>query len=86
MLAREVRDYEPYEALDGGPDGLDHYRAILADLPRILAPGGAVVFEVGQGQALAVADLCETVDLKVETIRRDLGGVSRCVVAGKSSA
>lgn len=86
LLAREVRDYEPYEALDGGPDGLDHYRAILADLPRILAPGGAVVFEVGQGQALAVADLCETVDLKVETIRRDLGGVSRCVVAGKSSA
>lgn len=85
LLAREVRDYEPFEALDGGPDGLDHYRAILADLPRILAPGGAVVFEVGQGQALAVADLCETADLTVETIRRDLGGVSRCVVAGKSS-
>lgn len=86
LLAREVRDYEPYDALDGGADGLDHYRAILADLPRILAPGGAVVFEVGQGQALAVADLCESADLKVETIRRDLGGVSRCVVAGKSSA
>ena len=82
-LAREVRDYEPYEALDGGPDGLDHYRAILADLPRILAPGGAVVFEVGQGQALDVADLCEGADLTVETIRRDLAGVSRCVVAGK---
>jgi release factor glutamine methyltransferase len=85
LLAREVRDYEPFEALDGGPDGLDHYRAILADLPRILAPGGAVVFEVGQGQAIPVADLCETADLTVETIRRDLGGVSRCVVAGKSS-
>lgn len=82
-LAREVRDYEPYEALDGGADGLDHYRAILADLPRILAPGGYAVFEVGQGQALAVADLCETADLNVETIRRDLGGVSRCVVAVK---
>lgn len=85
LLAREVRDYEPFEALDGGPDGLDHYRAILADLPRVLAPGGAVVFEVGMGQAIPVADLCETADLTVETIRRDLGGVSRCVVAGKSS-
>ncbi|MCM0020095.1 MAG: peptide chain release factor N(5)-glutamine methyltransferase [Tagaea sp.] len=86
LLAREVRDYEPYEALHGGADGLDHYRAILADLPRILAPGGAVVFEVGQGQALPVADLCELADLKVEAIRRDLGGISRCVVAAKSSA
>lgn len=86
LLAREVRDYEPFEALDGGPDGLDPYRAILADLPRILAPGGVVVFEVGKGQAIAVADLCETADLTVETIRRDLGGVSRCVVAVKPSA
>jgi release factor glutamine methyltransferase len=85
-LAREVRDYEPYEALHGGADGLDHYRIILADLPRILAPGGAVVFEVGQGQALPVADLCELADLSVEAIRRDLGGISRCVVAGKASA
>ena len=86
LLAREVRDYEPFEALDGGPDGLDHYRAILADLPRILAPGGVVVFEVGQGQALSVAELCEAAGLTVETIRRDLGGVSRCVVAVKSSS
>lgn len=86
LLAREVRDYEPFDALDGGADGLEHYRMILGDLPRILAPGGAVVFEVGQGQALAVAELCETADLTVETIRRDLGGISRCVVAGKSSA
>jgi release factor glutamine methyltransferase len=83
LLSREVRDYEPFEALDGGPDGLDHYRAILADLPRLLAPGGYAVFEVGQGQALTVADLCENADLNVEAICRDLGGVARCVVAAK---
>ncbi|MFN8757394.1 MAG: peptide chain release factor N(5)-glutamine methyltransferase [Tagaea sp.] len=81
-LSREVRDYEPVLALDGGPDGLDPYRAILSDLPRILAPDGAVVFEVGQGQADDVAALCVAAGLAVETVRRDLAGIPRAVVAG----
>ncbi len=84
-LSREVRDYEPFEALDGGSDGLDCYRAIIADLPRLLAPGGAVVFEVGMGQAEDVADLCRAAGLTVESIRRDLAGVARCVVASQAS-
>jgi release factor glutamine methyltransferase len=84
-LSREVRDYEPFEALDGGKDGLDCYRIIVAELPRLLAPGGAVVFEVGMGQAEDVADLCRAAGLTVESIRRDLGGVARCVVASRAT-
>lgn len=84
-LSREVRDYEPFEALDGGADGLECYRTIVADLPRLLDIGGAVVFEVGVGQADGVADLCRAAGLTVESIRRDLGGIARCVVASRTT-
>src|SRR5690606_4733682 len=54
-LAPEVAQWDPRAALDGGPDGLDAYRAILADALRVLDPGGWAVFEVGHDQAAAVA-------------------------------
>ena len=47
---REVRDHDPPHALDGGADGLAAYRAIAADAPRLLAPGGRLVVEIGAGQ------------------------------------
>ena len=50
-LATEVRDYDPPRALDGGADGLDAYRALIPQAARLLAPQGALVVEVGQGQA-----------------------------------
>ncbi len=46
-LDRDVRDYEPRLALAGGADGLDAYRAIFADLPTYLHPGGTALFEIG---------------------------------------
>jgi len=82
-LAAGVRDYEPREALDGGADGLACYRAILDDLPRVLAPGACVFFEVGQGQAGDVAALCAEAALIPVKIFRDLAGIERCVAAQK---
>ncbi|MGZ3439857.1 MAG: peptide chain release factor N(5)-glutamine methyltransferase, partial [Polyangia bacterium] len=55
-LAAEVRK-EPLAALDGGTDGLDLIRRLVADAPPLLAEGGALVLEVGAGQAPAVAAL-----------------------------
>ncbi len=52
-----VRDYEPRIALDGGPDGLDYYRAIAAKWKPALRLGGVLIFEVGIGQAAAVGDI-----------------------------
>ena len=49
-----VRDYEPRLALDGGPDGLDYYRAIASGWKSALRLGGSLLFEVGIGQAPAV--------------------------------
>jgi release factor glutamine methyltransferase len=83
-LMPEVARFEPRSALDGGPDGLDAYRAILPDLPRLLAAGGVAVLEVGDGQARAVAAMANRAGLCLVTVREDLGGVARAVVVKKS--
>jgi release factor glutamine methyltransferase len=80
-LMPEVVRFDPPAALDGGADGLDAYRAILADLGRVLAPGAVVAFEVGQGQAGAVQGLINQAGLPILETRRDLAGIERCIVA-----
>jgi release factor glutamine methyltransferase len=84
-LAPEVARFEPRLALDGGPDGLDAYRAIIARLPHLLPPGGVFAFEVGQGQAEAVTALTQAAGLSAEPPRRDLAGIPR-VVWGRRAA
>lgn len=56
-LDASVRDYEPRMALDGGEDGLDYYRAITPKWKAALRLGGALLFEVGIGQAPAVEEI-----------------------------
>src|SRR5208283_4516596 len=80
-LAPEVRDFDPRQALDGGPDGLDFYRAIAATVPALLGPGGALVVELGAGQAEAVAALFSAAGLVSSPSRPDLGGVPRALLA-----
>lgn len=74
--------HEPALALDGGADGLDLVREVVADLPRILAPHGAVGFEIDPAQAAEVQQLLSATLPKhrVEIIR-DLAGEDRHVVA-----
>ncbi len=79
-LMPEVAGHEPATALDGGPDGLVAYRAITADLPRLLRPGGVAVLELGQGQGPAVAALARQAGLVTLGARPDLGGVERALV------
>jgi len=79
-LDPEVRLYDPMLALDGGPDGLTAYRDICALLPALVAPGGFAIFEVGQGQAEAVAALLASQGFTDVRARRDLAGVERAVM------
>ena len=79
-LAAEVRQ-EPRGALDGGQDGLDFYRRILAEAAGFLKPGGFVALEVGMGQAPAVTVLARNAELGLVEVCRDLGGIERVVVA-----
>jgi release factor glutamine methyltransferase len=79
-LPPEVRDFDPERALDGGPDGLDGYRAIAADAPRLLAPGGVLVLELGFGQLAAVTSLFTAAGQAPITTGHDLAGVARALV------
>lgn len=74
-LQREVR-FEPALALYGGADGLDFYRRIQKEYKRHLAPGGALLLEVGFGQAAAVCALFGENAYAV----RDVCGVERVIV------
>ena len=82
-LAPDVRDFDPHLALDGGTDGLDFYRAIAAEAPALLAPGGALVVELGIGQAEPVAHLFAAVGLAPSPPHPDLSGTPRALVARK---
>lgn len=66
---------EPVRALDGGEDGLDFYRAILAKYEKHLAPGGRFVFEIGYDQADDLRLLCPGCE-----VRKDYGGNDRVVI------
>ncbi len=81
-VPRDVREFEPRLALDGGPDGLDAYRAMLAGLPRRLNPGGLVAFEVDPRRAGAVAELLgAALPAASPHVVDDLAGSARVVVA-----
>jgi release factor glutamine methyltransferase len=85
-LEPEIRDYEPRLALVGGPDGLDCYRKIAPALASLLRPGGQVLLELGRGQATAVTRLMNDAGLKSVGLRRDLAGISRCLIMRAATA
>lgn len=81
QLPRSVDAFEPHLALYGGEDGLDFYRAILANFTPALKPGGCVCFEFGMGQGDAVYRLLEENDYSVLERKRDYNDRERAVLA-----
>jgi release factor glutamine methyltransferase len=69
--------HEPRLALDGGPDGLDVVRRLLAELPESVAAGGTILLEIGAGQAEAVRALVPAG--AAVTSERDLAGLERVI-------
>jgi release factor glutamine methyltransferase len=84
-LEPEVRDWEPRAALAAGPDGLDVLRALVPQAAGVLAPGGWLVVEVGQGQAERVR-ACLARDGRLAETRtvRDHAGIERVVAARRT--
>jgi release factor glutamine methyltransferase len=81
-LAAEVRS-EPRAALDGGADGLDLLRRLVRAAPALLTMGGALVLEIGAGQAQQTAQLCRDAGFIDTRLRRDLGAIERVISAVK---
>jgi release factor glutamine methyltransferase len=79
-LMPEVARHEPRRALDGGADGLDACRAVLAALPGLLERGGVAVLELGVGQAGPVAALARSAGFCDPALRHDLAGIARAAV------
>ncbi|MBI1240007.1 MAG: peptide chain release factor N(5)-glutamine methyltransferase [Alphaproteobacteria bacterium] len=80
-LARDVRDFEPRVALDGGGDGLAAYRAIAPRLGDHLDPDGLAIFECGADQPQALKGIFAAEGLLVAGPINDLSGRPRSVVA-----
>jgi release factor glutamine methyltransferase len=76
VLQREVRDWEPHVALFAGQTGMELYAAIIADAPRLLRPGGSLIFELGYTAAEPVSAMLGAPWQNVELIP-DLAGIPR---------
>ena len=67
----EARDHEPRVALDGGADGLDVQRRIIAEAPSWLSPGGHLVIETGRSQAAGTVAACADAGLDARVVTDD---------------
>lgn len=90
LLGADVRDYDPHRALDGGGDGLDFYRRLIAQAGQFLAPDGWLIMELGAGQAQQLPDLLDAGgwprDPKSCRIYRDIAGIDRVVALKRQEA
>ena len=78
-LMPEVAQFEPIQALDGGPDGLDFYRRITEEAPKYLKENGYLFFEIGFDQGAAVKQLMMDAGFKEVAVIKDLAGNDRVV-------
>lgn len=86
-LDPEVQNHEPHQALDGGDDGLDDIRLLVAQAPKFLRPGGLWLTEHMQGQAQTIAALLDAAGTYHNIqVHIDLAGVERFVSASKRAA
>lgn len=84
-LQPEVRQ-EPALALDGGPDGLLFYRAVVKYWAPLLGPGGVLGVEIGEEQGAAVRDLFRQAGLVGIAVHKDWAGLDRAVTAAQPPA
>ncbi|MCL4457503.1 MAG: peptide chain release factor N(5)-glutamine methyltransferase [Nitrospirae bacterium] len=78
-LQREVKDYEPLEALDGGDDGLDFYRRIFENAPKFLKENGIIILEIGHDQAEGVNEIAVNSGIRNISFIKDYAGIRRII-------
>jgi release factor glutamine methyltransferase len=84
-IQREVRDWEPHQALFGGVDGIDFYRRLFTYSPEYLKTGGHLVVEIGYRQLESIERmLAGSPSLKLVEVTNDLQGIPRTLTILKS--
>ena len=82
-LHTQVKDYEPYNALEGGEDGLDFYRQISKESIDYLKQGGILAYEVGHDQAEDVSEIMKSYGYTKIYKKKDIQGIDRVVIGFK---
>ena len=82
-LHTQVKDYEPYNALEGGEDGLDFYRQITEESIKYLKQGGILAYEVGHDQAEDVSKIMKYHGYDKIYTKKDIQGIDRVVIGFK---
>ena len=82
-LSKEVRNFDPIKALNGGNDGLDCYRELANIIPTILSTTGFCVFEIGYNQSDGVTSILQNSGFAQLSVEKDLAGHNRCIFATK---
>ena len=88
-LEPEVRHYEPRQALDGGPDGLQVIRELIPEAAAVLAPGGWLVLELGESQAPGVREIvAASAQLEADSAETasNAGGCERVLAVRKAGS
>ncbi len=83
-LQPEVRDYDPRQALDGGPEGMSYYRRLAAEASAWLKPNGKLMLEFGDGQAESLRAIFQQQNWIVESVLEDYAHKPRILVAGRN--
>lgn len=82
-LHTQVKDYEPYNALEGGEDGLDFYRDITKQSNTYLKENGILAYEVGHDQAMDVSEIMKENGYSKIYTKKDIQGIDRVVIGFK---
>ena len=73
-------EFEPQNALYSGYDGLDFYKSFLSIIYKYLKDNGAFFFEIGYDQGEALINICNSLDMKNVSVKKDLSGKDRFLV------
>lgn len=79
-LLQKDLEFEPQNALYSGYDGLDFYKSFLSIIEKYLKDDGAFFFEIGYDQGEALINICNSLDIKNVSVKKDLSGKDRFLV------
>ena len=79
-LLQKDLEFEPQNALYSGYDGLDFYKSFLSIIEKYLNDNGAFFFEIGYDQGEALINICNSLDIKNVSVKKDLSGKDRFLI------